>query len=180
LTLHERLVVAFVFAVFAAACVAASVTHLVAVEVLHVIDVMVGMVAVVGIWAVVAIIGMVVIVDMAVEVFGAVIPRAGTDKDAAAEPLWTVVAVGSAAVGGGVVVAVGTVGRDTDGDADLRVCLGSMCCKAETGDCGCCKNFSATHMFTSAYLERRRRGGVVPRKRLPKRNSTAFLGAAEW
>src|SRR5271168_2314472 len=103
--------------VFAAACVAVSVTHLVAVEVLHVGHVVVGMIAVVGIWAVVPVVGVVVVIDVAVEVFGAVIPRAGTDEDAAAEPLGPVVPVGSTAVGSGVVVAVGAVGRDTDGDA---------------------------------------------------------------
>lgn len=129
---------AFVFAVFTA-YVAASVTHLVAVEVFHVVDVMVGMIAVIGVRAVVSVVWVVVVIDVAIEVFGAVVPRAGTNEDAAAEPLRAIVAVGGTAVGSRIVVAVWTARRDTDGDADLCVCLGSMCCKAETGNCGCCK-----------------------------------------
>jgi hypothetical protein len=132
-------VVAFVFA---AACVAVSITHLVAVEVLHVGDVVFGMIAMIGIGAVVAVVGMVVIVDVPVEVFRAVIPGASTDEDAAAaKPLRAIVAVGGTAIGSGVVVAVGAARRDTNGDADLGVFFGSICCKSETGNGGCCKKF---------------------------------------
>jgi hypothetical protein len=146
------LVVATLMLMFAASCVAASVTHLVAVEVLLVVNVVLWrcMLAAVGVRAAIAGVGVVVVVDVAVEVFRAVIPRAGTYEDAAAvEPLGAIVTVGSTAVGSGVVVAVGTVRRDTDVDANLRVRLGSMYCKAETGDGGCCKSFKATHVFTS-------------------------------
>jgi hypothetical protein len=145
---NGELVVAFVFA---AACVATTVTHLVAVEVFHVVDVMLGrwVIAMVGIWAVVPVIGMVVIVDVAVEVFRAMVPGACTDEDATAEPLRAVVTVGCTAVRSRVVVAIGAARRDTNSDADLGVCVGSICCKAETGDRGCCKDFKATHKFTS-------------------------------
>ena len=134
-----------------AAYMASSITHLVAMKVLHVIDVMLGLwvIAAIGIRTVVAVVGVVVIVDVAVEVFRAVVPGACTDEDAAAKPLWTIVTVGSTAIGSGVVVAVRTARRDTNCDADLGVCFGSICCKAETGDGGRCKNLKATHKFTS-------------------------------
>ena len=106
-------------------------------------------VAMVGIFPAVAVVRVVAIVDIAVEVFRAVKPWAGTDKDAVGKPLGTVVAVGSATVRRGLEVTVGTSGRYSDADAHLGLGSGSTCCNAETGDGGQGDKFHSTHKFTS-------------------------------
>jgi hypothetical protein len=77
------------------------------------------MVAGVGYRASVSVIGVEVVIDMAVEVGGAVKPRAGSDKGSAAEPLRTIVSIRGAAVGSGFVIAVGAIGSDPDADVNL-------------------------------------------------------------
>jgi hypothetical protein len=91
-------------------------------------------VAVMRVFAMVAVFRMVVVVNIAMEVPGAVKPWSGTDKDAASKPLGAVVAVGSAVIRRDIVVTVGTNRGYSDADADLRVCPGSTCCKAESSD----------------------------------------------
>jgi hypothetical protein len=111
-------------------------------------------VAMMRILTVVAVIRPVAIVDVATEVFGAVKPWAGTDKDTIGKPLGAVITVGSATVRRGIVVAVRTSGRYTDADADLGLCSGSTCCNAETSDGGQSEKFHSTHRFTSLKLEK--------------------------
>jgi hypothetical protein len=95
-----------------------------------------------GVRAVIAVFGVVVVVDGTAEVLGAVEPGAGSDEDSAGEPLRAVVAVGSAVIGRGSVVAVWALGGYTDGHADLGLGLGRGCYEeTQTGDCSCCKNF---------------------------------------
>jgi hypothetical protein len=113
--------------VFAAACVAMAVAHFVAVEVLHVVDVILGTCgfATGRVGAVISVLGMEVVVDVAVEVVGTVEPGTCADEGAAGEPLGTVVAVGSAVVGGDVIVAVGAYRGGPDVDSDLSLGCGS-------------------------------------------------------
>jgi hypothetical protein len=119
-------------------------------------------VAMMRIFTVVAVIRPVAVVDIAVEVFGAVKPWAGADKDAVGKPLRAVIAVGSATVRRGIVVTIRTSGRYTDANADLGLGWGSTCCNAETSDGGQSEKFHSTHKFTSLKLEKPRSGEVVP------------------
>jgi hypothetical protein len=54
------------------------------------------------------------IVYLATEVFRAMEPRARTDEDTARKPLRAIVAIGSTVTGSGVIVAVRTVGRNSN------------------------------------------------------------------
>jgi hypothetical protein len=101
--------------------VAASVTHLVAFEVGVVVVVIFrrGFFATRWPRALVAVCWIVATVYRTTEVFVAVEPWAGTDEDAAGEPLRAVITVRSTVVGGGAVVAVRAFGGDANVDADL-------------------------------------------------------------
>jgi hypothetical protein len=96
-----------------AACVAAPVTHLVSVEVIE------GLVSAVRMWTSVAVMWIEAVINVAVEVVGAVEPRAGADEHATAEPLGPVVPVWGTVVWGVVVVAVRASWFCTDIDGDL-------------------------------------------------------------
>jgi hypothetical protein len=107
---------------------AVSVVHLVSVEVLGgAVPTFPGTLAMVWKLTMVAMVGMEVIVYVAAEVGGAMKPWAGTDEDAAGEPLGAVVAVGSALVGRGFIVSIGAGRGCSDVDADLSFRLGSIC-----------------------------------------------------
>jgi hypothetical protein len=111
--------------------VTVAIAHLISVEVLGgAMPAVVRSVATVRIFAVVAVIRVVVIVDIAMEVLGAVKPRAGADKDAIGKPLGAIITVGSATVWRHIVITVRTSGGDTDANADLGLGLGSTCCNA--------------------------------------------------
>jgi hypothetical protein len=121
------------------ACVAASVTHLVSMKVFGVaMPSFAGFFAVVWKSAMVAVIGMEMVIDMAAKVGRTVKPGAGTNEDSTAKPLGAVIAIGGAAVRGGIVVAVGAFRRDANVDADLGLGFWSAYGKAETSDSGCC------------------------------------------
>jgi hypothetical protein len=105
--------------------VAVAVAHFVAFEVFDVVDGVSGVFATGWVRAMVSMVRMEAIVDVTAKTFGAVKPGADADEDAACKPLRTVVAVGSAVVGWDVVVAVGTVGSDSDFDGDLGLRFGS-------------------------------------------------------
>jgi hypothetical protein len=79
---------------------AAPIKHLVSVEVIK------GLVSTVRMWTSVAVMRIETVINVALEVVGAVEPRAGSDEHAASEPLGPVVAVWSAIVWGVIVVAV--------------------------------------------------------------------------
>jgi hypothetical protein len=70
------------------------------------------------------------VVYIASKVGKAMKPWASTNKDAACKPTGAIVAIGSAAVGSGLKVTVGTFRGYADFDADLGVCFGSACCEA--------------------------------------------------
>jgi hypothetical protein len=107
--------------------VTASVTHFIALEVLNLIEMLVGIGFLTASWpgAAIAMFGMEMIIYVAVETCRAVKPRAGANEYATGKPLRTVVAVGGAVVRGDVIVSVGTFGRDTDVDLYLSLCFGS-------------------------------------------------------
>jgi hypothetical protein len=69
--------------------------------------------------ALIAVIGMEVVIYVALEVGRAVKPWASANEDAARKPLGSIVAVGSTAVGSGLIVTVGTIRGHADLDADL-------------------------------------------------------------
>src|ERR1700722_11895263 len=68
--------------------------------------------------ALIAVFRVVAVVYLPAKAAGAVKPGPGTDEDACSEPFWPVVAGGRAAVGGCVVVAIGTFGSDANIDTD--------------------------------------------------------------
>jgi len=96
--------------------VAASITHLVSVEVIE------GLVSAFRMWTNVAVMRIEVVINMAVEIVGPVEPRAGSDEHAATEPLGSVVPVWRAVVRGHIVVAIRAHRFCSDIDGDLRGC----------------------------------------------------------
>src|ERR1700756_2689645 len=98
------------------ACVAAPITRLVSVEVIK------GLVSTVRMWTTVAVMWVEAVINVAVEVVGAVKPRASSDEHAAVEPLGPVVPVWSALVWGVIVVAIWASRFWSDIDRDLRRC----------------------------------------------------------
>jgi hypothetical protein len=114
--------------------VAMAVADFIAFEVFDVVDRPDGVLATGGNGAVVSVVGMEMIIDVAVKTLRTVEPGADADEDAAGEPLRAVVAVGSAAVGCDVVIAVGTDWCRSDFDGYLSLGLGSGCGEAECRD----------------------------------------------
>jgi hypothetical protein len=106
--------------------VTASISYFVALEVLHFIEmpIWIGLFTTSRLRAVVAMFWMEVVVYVAVEASGAVKPGADADEDAAGKPFRTVIAVGGALVGSGVIVAVGTFRGDSDVDLHLSLSFG--------------------------------------------------------
>jgi hypothetical protein len=102
--------------VAASACVAAPITHLVSVEVIK------GLVSTVRVWTSVAVMRIETVINVALEVVGAVEPRAGSDEHAAVEPLGPVVPVWGAVVWSDIVVAIRATRFCSDIDGDLCVC----------------------------------------------------------
>src|SRR5580692_1854509 len=85
-------------------------------------------------WAFVAVFRMETIIYMATEVARAMKPWAGADEYVPAEPFRAIVTRGSATIGSGVIVTVGTFGGYTDIDADLSNCPGGDCHEATAGN----------------------------------------------
>src|SRR6185437_845463 len=112
----------------ATAFMAVAVTQVIAVEVMEV-AVVVKVLIVARIGSVIAVPRIKAVVHMAVEIAAAVVPGTGADKHAVREPLRTVVAVRSAAIGRIVVVTIGADGRGTNlyAEADLS-CVGRRNC----------------------------------------------------
>jgi len=107
---------ALFLAVASTPCVAASVTHLVSVEVIE------GLVCTLRMWTSVAVMWIEAVIDVAVEVARTVEPRAGSDEPTAGEPLGPIVPVRGAIVWGDVVVAIRTNWFCSDIDRDLGGC----------------------------------------------------------
>jgi hypothetical protein len=110
-------------------------------------EVLEGLGASFGHGAVVTVVRIVAVVDVAVEAAVAVKPGAGSDKEAAGEPVRAVVAVGGAIVGGVVEVSVGAYRGDTNVDRDLGGRHGS-CAQERKRDGGKGERFDVAHGFS--------------------------------
>jgi hypothetical protein len=112
---------------------------------------------------------------MAVEVGRAVKPRAGSEEDAAYEPVGAIVAVGSAVIGWVIEVPIRTNrGRsDAYADRDLRGCQRSGTEKKYGGDGGNSERFKVEHRssFDPRFWMLRRNW----RLRWAKRNPTSGM-----
>jgi hypothetical protein len=86
--------------VASAANVAASITHLVSVEVIK------GLFSALRMWANIAVMWIEAVINVALELVWAVKPRTGSEEHTAVEPLGTVVPVWGAVVWGHIVVAI--------------------------------------------------------------------------
>src|SRR5882757_3998331 len=105
----------------AAACVAtarmaAATTHLVSVEMIE------GLVSTSRKWTTVAVMWIEAVINIAAEAVSAVEPGAGSDEDAAGEPLGSIVPVWGAVVGRIVEVAIRANRRRSDIDRNLGGC----------------------------------------------------------
>jgi hypothetical protein len=107
----------------------------------------------------------IVVIYVTVEVITTMKPRTGPDEDAGAEPLRTIVAVGSAVVGRGFVVAIRAYGSRPDINADLSS-LGL----------GAARSLKACMVHLSLLREIRIRERVGRKKVLLEGNSAAFFG----
>lgn len=75
------------------------------------------------------------VIDVAVEMVGAVIPRAGADEDAVGEPFGSIIAVGRAGVRRRFIVAVGANRSRSDGDAEVGRPAGNGESRQDDGHC---------------------------------------------
>ncbi len=85
-------------------------------------------------WAFVAVLRVETVIHVALEVAGAMEPRAGADEDPGVKPFRTVVAGGSAGVRSGIIVTIGTFGGYSDVDADLSLCFGGASREADSSN----------------------------------------------
>jgi hypothetical protein len=108
-----------------------------------------GLVSTVWMWTSVAVMRIETVINVAVEVVGAVEPRAGSDEYAAAEPLGPVVPVWGAVVWGGIVVAIRANRFCSNIDRDLCMCRARNAQQNQNhGRKG--KKFPITHEFLLA------------------------------
>jgi hypothetical protein len=84
----------------------------------------------------IAVIRMETVIHIALEVVGAMKPRAGADKAVAVKPLRAVVARRSTGVRSDIIVTIGTFGSYSDADAVLGVRLGGGSREAESRNSG--------------------------------------------
>ena len=105
----------------AAAVVLIAATHLVAVKFMTMaVAVEVAAISAAREISVIAVMRVKAIIHMAAPAATTVEPRACPDEDAVREPLWTVIAIGSAIVGGVIIIAVGADGRRSNVDAKVQ------------------------------------------------------------
>jgi hypothetical protein len=111
----------------ALADMAASIPHFVSLEVLNLIQPLsrFGPVAASWLRAVITMLGMEMVVYVAMKALWAVKPRTSANKHAAGKPLGPVVAVRGAVVRRNVIVAIGALGRHSNVDAHLSLCVGT-------------------------------------------------------
>jgi hypothetical protein len=129
------------------ASVAASITHLVSVEVIE------GPLSTLRMWTSVAVMWIEAVIDVAAEVVGAAEPRAGSDEYAAGEPLGTIVPIWGAVVWGEVVVAIRASRLCSDIDGDLGGCRARDAQKSANQD-GKGNDFPITHNKFLLTLEK--------------------------
>jgi hypothetical protein len=120
--------------------VAASITHLVSVEVIE------GLISTLRMWTGIAVMWIKAVINVAAEVVATVEPRPGSEEYTAVEPFGTVVPIWGAVVWCDVVVAVGANRLCSDIDRDLggRSARDAQHCGNQSGKG---KDFPITHMF---------------------------------
>src|ERR1700722_11183887 len=135
---------------FVAGYVPTPITHLVSFEV-SAIDTLrwVGFLAAAGHRARVAVLWMEGVVHVAMKVGRTMKPLAGADEYAPGKPLRTVVACGSAAIRGDVVVTVRTIGCHPNIDAYLSLGFGDRGGEASSRNRRQHQTFESIHNFTS-------------------------------
>jgi hypothetical protein len=103
-----------------------SITHLISLEVVHMIDPVLRTRALPTLrnGAVISMLNVKVVIYVAAEVCRAMEPRTSTNKNPAGKPLRTIVPVGRTTIGSVVIVTIRTYRRDANIDADLGICLG--------------------------------------------------------
>src|ERR1700678_3814277 len=89
------------------------------------------------------------VIYIAAEFVFTVEPRTHADEDAASEPLRTIVAVGNAAIGRVVIVAVRAIRSDRDFGSDLGLSFGRRRRKHQSSNSSYRKNFKSIHQFSS-------------------------------
>ena len=90
------------------------------------------------------------IIHVPTEVSGAMKPRADSNENTARKPFWPVIAIGSAIVGRGVIVTVGTVRGNSNADGYLSLCCGGRYHEADRGDSNNSKNLKISHRDVSS------------------------------
>jgi len=85
-------------------------------------------------WALITVLRMETIIYVALEVAGAMKPRASANEAVPVKPFRTVVASGSTVIRSDVIVAIRTFGGNSDGDADLSLCFGSSNREADSSN----------------------------------------------
>ena len=85
-------------------------------------------------WALIAVFRMETVIYVALEVAGAMKPWAGANETVPVKPLRTVVASRRTVIRSDVIVTIGTVGGNSDGDADLSLCLGGGSRQADSSN----------------------------------------------
>jgi hypothetical protein len=123
------------------------------------VEVIKGLVSTVRMWTFVAVMWIETVINVALEVVGAVEPRAGSDEHAAAEPLGPVVPVWRAAVWGEIVVAIRASRFCSVIDRDLRRCRARNAQQSRNQG-GKGKKFPIAHEFLLT-LERSNAGAKV-------------------
>jgi len=96
------------------------------------------------------------IVDITLEIRSAMEPWAGADETVTVEPLGAVVTGGGTAIGGGVVVAVGTIGGYADRNIDLSIRFRRGSRYADSGnECKCqkCNCAHEIHLVNQGALD---------------------------
>jgi hypothetical protein len=89
------------------------------------------------------------VIYVALEVFGAVIPRASANEHTIRKPFRAVVAVGSTTIRRVVIVTIRAFRWDSNVDADLSLCSGSCHREADSSHSKDRKKFESVHESSS-------------------------------
>lgn len=82
--------------------------------------------------AFIAVLWMQTIIHVALEIAGAMEPRASADKDVSGKPFWTVIARRGTVIRSDVIVTIGTLRGHSDFHIDLSLCFGGGSSEADS------------------------------------------------
>jgi hypothetical protein len=130
---------------------AAPITHFIPFEIGSILGMLCGFGFLATLWrcTLIAVLRMVTVIYVATEVLATMKPWTGTDEDTTVKPLRPIVARGSAAIGRGVIIPIGTFRGDSNVNADLSLYFGSGHREADCSDNGECKISKSVHWFSS-------------------------------